>query len=246
MLLMDEFPQLPPEVWVCVFGYLSTEDKHTVRTCCKYFKKLIDHPSLWKDFTLVLREWRRYNSGFWATLRARKAAISVEHVKKKDWKRLNKFLPNIASIVFTDGGERVYKEKYFDNMLSLPSLDHLGVRNTTWSDSMLGPGLTEHFQSRLTHLSVCNVRLDCTVKFITAISNLFNLRYLLYHQEGGRWGLVDDMRAVPVHVFHNMLHRLQKLTHLSWGMKGEISRPLPDNYLYPTIPFQKPGLYLFL
>ncbi|XP_037642678.1 uncharacterized protein LOC119498152 [Sebastes umbrosus] len=43
-------PQLPAEVWNHVFGYLSAADKFSVRASCKYFKKLVDHGSLWKDW----------------------------------------------------------------------------------------------------------------------------------------------------------------------------------------------------
>uniref|UniRef100_A0A8C2YXU3 F-box domain-containing protein n=1 Tax=Cyclopterus lumpus TaxID=8103 RepID=A0A8C2YXU3_CYCLU len=51
---MDELPQLPPEVWVYVFSYLCTEEKHTVRACCRQLKRLVDHPALWRDYTVVM------------------------------------------------------------------------------------------------------------------------------------------------------------------------------------------------
>uniref|UniRef100_A0A3Q3Q0I8 F-box domain-containing protein n=1 Tax=Monopterus albus TaxID=43700 RepID=A0A3Q3Q0I8_MONAL len=46
---MVQAAQLPSEVWTHVFGYLSAADKFSVRTVCKYFKKLVDHWSLWRD-----------------------------------------------------------------------------------------------------------------------------------------------------------------------------------------------------
>uniref|UniRef100_A0A3Q1C2B6 F-box domain-containing protein n=1 Tax=Amphiprion ocellaris TaxID=80972 RepID=A0A3Q1C2B6_AMPOC len=46
--------QLPSEVWNHIFGYLSVADKFNVRASCKYFKRLVDHASLWKDWTIVL------------------------------------------------------------------------------------------------------------------------------------------------------------------------------------------------
>ncbi|XP_014829017.1 uncharacterized protein LOC106939748 isoform X2 [Poecilia latipinna] len=210
---MEGPPQLPPELWVYVFSYLSTEEKHTVRSCCRHLKKLIDHPSLWKDYTVVMSELRRYTYGFWHTLNYRKLTrVAVRHLRRKEWRRLVKFLPSLTAIVFVDGG-RQYKEKYMDNLARFPNLRDLGVRNATWDEALLGHSLTEHLQERLTHLSVCN-------------------------SEG--YGL-DTVRPVPRNDFHAMLLKLKKLIHLSWGMKGEPPEPLPDDYLSPPNP-EQPGM----
>ena len=100
---------------------------------------------------------------------------------------------------------------------------------------MLGSSLTSKLQERLTHLSVCNVKLPCCAHFIQAVSHLVNLQYLLFHQQGEGYGL-DTVRPVPCEVFHNLLLSLKKLKHLSWGMRGEPPAPLPDNYLSPSDP----------
>lgn len=232
---MEDVPQLPPEVWVYVFSFLSLEERHTVRTCCRYTRKLIDHPSLWRDYTVVLSDLRRYTYGFWETLQQRKLTrVAVRHLRRKEWRRLVKFLPSLTAIVFTDGG-RLYREKYLDNLSRFPELKDLGVRNATWDEPMLGRSLTEQLQERLTHLSVCNVRLPCMVDFINTVSHLVNLRYLLFHQQGEGYGL-DTVRPVPRTVFHNLLLNLKKLKHLSWGMRGEPPEPLPDDYLSPPDP----------
>ncbi|XP_047201001.1 uncharacterized protein im:7136021 [Girardinichthys multiradiatus] len=237
---MEGPPQLPPELWVYVFSYLSTEEKHTVRSCCRYLKKLIDHPSLWKDYTLVMSELRRYTYGFWHTLNYRKLTrVAVRHLRRKEWRRLVKFLPSLTAIVFVDGG-RQYKEKYMDNLARFPNLRYLGVRNATWDEALLGRSLMEHLRERLTHLSVCNVRLPSTVEFIQTVSQLDNLRYLLFHQQSEGYGL-DTVRPVPCSDFHTMMLKLKKLNHLSWGMKGEPPEPLPDDYLSPPDPDQ-PGV----
>uniref|UniRef100_A0A3B4TPH7 Uncharacterized LOC111226023 n=1 Tax=Seriola dumerili TaxID=41447 RepID=A0A3B4TPH7_SERDU len=236
---MEEPPQLPPEVWVYVFSYLSTEEKHTLRTCCRYLRKLVDHPSLWRDYTVVLSDLRRYTYGFWDTLRLRKLTrVAVRHLRRKEWRRLVKFLPSLTAIVFVDGG-RLYKEKYLDNLSRFPDLRDLGVRNATWDEAMLGRTLSEQLQERLTHLSVCNVRLPCTMEFINTVSRLVNLRYLLFHQQGEGYGL-DTVRPVPCSVFHTLLLNLKRLKHLSWGMRGEPPEPLPDDYLSPADQ-QQPG-----
>ncbi|XP_008285247.1 uncharacterized protein LOC103361039 [Stegastes partitus] len=236
---MDGPPPLPPELWVSVFSYLSTEEKHTVRTCCRYLKKLIDHPSLWREQTVVLSDLRRYTYGFWDTLLRRKLTrVAVRHLRRKEWRRLVKFLPTLTAVVFVDGG-RLYKEKYMNNLARFPELRDIGVRNATWEEPMLGRSVTAQLRERLTHLSVCNVRLPCTVQFINTVSHLDNLRYLLFHQQGEGYGL-DTVRPVPCEVFHQLLLRLRKLQHLSWGMRGEPSEPLPDHYLSPPDP-QQPG-----
>uniref|UniRef100_A0A3Q1FFY3 Uncharacterized LOC110959942 n=1 Tax=Acanthochromis polyacanthus TaxID=80966 RepID=A0A3Q1FFY3_9TELE len=236
---MDGLPPLPPELWVCVFSYLSTEEKHTVRTCCRHLKKLIDHPSLWRGHTVVLSDLRRYTYGFWDTLLRRKLTrVAVRHLRRKEWRRLVKFLPTLTAVVFVDGG-RLYKEKYLDHLSRFPQLRDLGVRNATWDEPILSQSVTVQLRERLTHLSVCNVRLPCTVEFINTVSHLGNLRYLLFHQQGEGYGL-DTVRPVPRGVFHNMLLHLNKLQHLSWGMRGEPPEPLPDDYLSPSDP-QQPG-----
>ncbi|KAL7380518.1 hypothetical protein ABVT39_019249 [Epinephelus coioides] len=232
---MEELPQLPPEVWVYVFSYLTTEEKHTVRAGCRHLRRLIDHPCLWRDYTVVLSDLRRYTYGFWDTLRHRKLTrVAVRHLRRKEWRRLVRFLPTLTAIVFVDGG-RLYKEKYLDNLSRFPDLRDLGVRNATWDEPMLGSSLSTQLHERLTHLSVCNVRLPCTVEFINTVSQLVNLRYLLFHQQGEGYGL-DTVRPVPCSVFHNLMLSLKKLKHLSWGMRGEPPEPLPDDYLSPPDP----------
>lgn len=239
MFVSEELPQLPVEIWVYIFSFLSMEEKHTLRTCCSSMKKLVDHPSLWRSYTVVLSDLRRYTYGFWYTLRDRKLTrVMVRHLRRKEWRRLVTFLPSLTAIVFVDGG-RQYKEKYFKNLARLPELRDVGVRDATWEEPMVGPSLTEQLRDRLTHLSVCNVRLPCTEEFLTRVSELVNLRYLLFHPQGQGYGL-DTVRPVPRGVFHNLLLRLKKLKHLSWGMRGEPHVPLPDDYMSPPDPDQ-PG-----
>lgn len=240
---MEELQRLPPELWVSIISYLSTEDRHVVRTCCRYLRRLVDHPSLWRSDTVLLSDLRRYTYGFWDTLRHRKLTrVAVRHLRRKEWRRLVKFLPSLTAIVFVDGG-RLYREKYLDNLARFPDLRDFGVRNATWDEPMLGRSLSEQLRDRLTHLSVCNVRLTCTVEFINTVSQLVNLRYLLFHQQGEGYGL-DTVRPVPRGVFHNLLLHLKKLQHLSWGMRGEPPEPLPDDYLSPADPGQ-PGAFRY-
>ncbi|KAM6968637.1 uncharacterized protein LKV04_017499 [Tautogolabrus adspersus] len=208
---MEELERLPPEVWVYIFSYLTTDEKHTVRTCCRFMKRLVDHHSLWKDYTVVLSDLRRYTYGFWDTLNHRRLTrVAVRHLRRKEWRRLVTFLPSITAIVFVDGG-RLYKEKYLDNLTRFPELRDLGVRNATWDQGMLGQSLSEHLRERLTHLS-------------------------------GESYWPDRVRPVPCDVFNHLLLNLKKLRHLSWGMRGEPLKPLPDDFFSPTDP-EQPGEY---
>uniref|UniRef100_A0AAX7SGC5 F-box domain-containing protein n=1 Tax=Astatotilapia calliptera TaxID=8154 RepID=A0AAX7SGC5_ASTCA len=237
---MEQIQLLPPEVWVYVLSYLNTEEKHTVRFCCKHLKNLVDHPSLWRDYTVVLSDLRRYTYGFWDTLNYRSLTrVTVRHLGRKEWRRLVKFLPSLSTIVFVDGG-RQYKEKYLDALSRFPDLRGVGVRNAIWDEPVLGHNLAVQLGRRLTQLSVCNVRLPNTVQFVNSVSHLVNLRYLLFHQQGEGYGL-DTVRPVPCSVFHNLLLNLTKLKHLSWGMKGEPPEPLPDDYFNPADPDQPGG-----
>uniref|UniRef100_A0A3Q3KHJ0 F-box domain-containing protein n=1 Tax=Mastacembelus armatus TaxID=205130 RepID=A0A3Q3KHJ0_9TELE len=140
---MEELPQLPPEVWVYVFSFLSTEEKHAVRTCCRYLRNLVDHPSLWRDYTVMLSDLRRYTYGFWETLQKRNLTrVAVRHLRRKEWRRLVILLPTLTAIVFMDGG-RFYKQKYLDILTRFPNLRDLGVRNAAWNEPMLGRQLTQ-------------------------------------------------------------------------------------------------------
>ncbi|KAL3980246.1 U2 small nuclear ribonucleoprotein A' [Sarotherodon galilaeus] len=239
---VQELPYLPPEVWVLVFGYLNTEEKHTARLCCRHFRDLIDHPSLWKDYTAGLSNFPRYTSRFWDTVQCRRVSrATVQHLRPKDWKILSKSLPSLNTIVCVRE-RRYYKMKYLDNLCEFPNLTSLGVRNATWVGPLLLQCQSQQLAERLTHLSVCNIQMSCedTVAFINSVSRLVNLEYLLFHQQESE-GL-GRMRPVPSYVFHNLLLSLKKLKHLSWGMKGEPPVPLPDNYFYPLDP-ENPGEY---
>ncbi|XP_074548660.1 uncharacterized protein LOC141806868 isoform X2 [Halichoeres trimaculatus] len=231
---MEEVERLPPEVWVHVFSYLTTEEKHTVRTCCRYMKTLVDHPFLWKTYTVVLSDLRRYTYGFWDTLNQRRLTrVAVRHLRRKEWRRLVKFLPTLTAIGFMHG-DKLYREKYLDSLSHFPNLRVFGVRDNIWSGALLSRSLSEHLQERLTHLSLCNVQVSSTVQLLSTVAHLKNLKFLLFHQIAPSiWPDTDTVRPVPRTVFHHMLVNLKKLKHLSWGMKGEAPKPLDDDYFDP-------------
>ncbi|XP_028293955.1 uncharacterized protein LOC114456421 [Gouania willdenowi] len=232
---MDVAYALPPELWVLVLSYLNTEDRHALRACSRRLRTLADHPSLWRDSTVVLSDLRRYTFGFWSTLEARKLTrVAVRHLRRKEWRRLLCFLPSLTAVVFLDGC-RQYRERYLENLWRFEGLTELGVRNAAWSEPPIGRTLSEKINDRLTHLSVCCVRLPSATDFIRTVSGLSNLRFLLFHPEEGRSGM-DRVRPVPGPVFHGLLLGLKKLRHLSWGMKPEPWEPLPEDYFSPADP----------
>lgn len=227
--------ELPPEVVVHIFSFLNTVDKHSVRCCCRSLQLLADHPALWRGYSVFLTDLRRYTYGFWDTLNRRRITrVTVRHLRRKEWRRLITFLPSLTSIVFVDGG-RLYREKYLVNLSHFPELQNLGIRNATWEERMISWDLADHLQERLTHLSVCNVRLPWPVEFISAVSRLVNLRSLLFHQHAEGLG-GSTIRPVPCHAFHTLLQQLTRLEHLSWGMKGEPPEPLAEDYFSPPDP----------
>ncbi|KAJ0063212.1 hypothetical protein NL108_013378, partial [Boleophthalmus pectinirostris] len=158
----------------------------------------------------------------------------VRHLRRKEWRRLITFLPSLTAIVFVDGG-RLYREKYLVNLSRFPDLRDLGVRNATWEERMLSWSLADQLRERLTHLSVCNVRLPWPVEFISAASRLINLRSLLFHQHAEGLGGAT-IRPVPCLAFHKLLQNLTHLQYLSWGMKGEPPEPLEEDYFCPPDP----------
>lgn len=96
---------------------------------------------------------------------------------------------------------------------------------------------TGQLAERLTHLSVCNIQLPSTAEFVNSVSRLFNLEYLLFHQQAE--AKLQVVAPVPSKAFHNLLLNLKKLKHLSWEIT-ENPVPLPDDYFYPPDP-EDPG-----
>ncbi|TKS70891.1 hypothetical protein D9C73_005660 [Collichthys lucidus] len=167
--------QLPSEVWNHVFGYLSPADKFSVRASCKYFKELVDHGSLWKDWSIVLRFQRdSYDSHFWATLRHRKVTSAVvRSCKVKDFKNLARCLPALTTLVMWQSSrESLACLKDFTN------LKRLAIRSSC-APLLLDPSAVLQPQ-QLTHLSICDftsttLTLDTFISFSSQFTNLLSL-----------------------------------------------------------------------
>uniref|UniRef100_A0A8C7FSF1 Im:7136021 n=1 Tax=Oncorhynchus kisutch TaxID=8019 RepID=A0A8C7FSF1_ONCKI len=212
--------QLPSEVWVHVFGYLSTTDKLNIRSCCKYFKKMVDHWSLWKGNTVVLKKLCAYTSQFWTTLRRRKiSSVVVQKASLKEWKQLALSLPWLTTIAV----EHCFDVKAFEILKQFHNLKRLAIRRCR-----CGQGLSDAIVplQQVTHFSVCEMHCAPRSDIVSAVSKLSHLTSLLYH---------EGNHPIPRQIFHLMLNRLPHLKHLSLKM-GTQHGSLPDDYfnIYKT------------
>ncbi|KAL3977967.1 uncharacterized protein LOC106097943 [Oreochromis niloticus] len=151
--------KLPPEVWNNVFGYLSTTEKLNVRATCKYFKTIVDHRSLWKNWTVVL-DFKNgsYNRKFWDTLRHRQVSSAVmKSTKVKHWKQLALFLPILTTVVMDQSSQEC-----FSCLKDFPNMRRLVLRSSC-SDLLLDISRFPLFlPEKLTYLSMCGVMFPTT------------------------------------------------------------------------------------
>uniref|UniRef100_A0A665TAY1 F-box domain-containing protein n=1 Tax=Echeneis naucrates TaxID=173247 RepID=A0A665TAY1_ECHNA len=216
-------PPLPSELWNHVFGYLSAEDKFSVRASCKHFKRLVDHSFLWRDWAVVLA-FRNgsYNSQFWATLRCRKvSSVVMRSSRAKDWKELARSLPAVTTLVMDQSSP-----KSLDCLKDFPHLKRLCIRNSSAPLSLNASTVSKPEQ--LSHLSMCDVTLPIAsvASVISTVSHFQNLISLVCHQMGLCEGTIL--------MVHSILGCLPKLKHLSLSVGY---RP----YAIHSVPRPNPG-----
>ncbi|XP_036398841.1 uncharacterized protein im:7136021 [Megalops cyprinoides] len=205
---------LPQEIWVQVFLYLSDHEKGNVRVSCKYFKRLIDHPSLWRNSVVVLKKIRACNDEFWTTMRRRKTSSVVVHkAGLKDWEKLAASLPWLTAIIIEQCSDLATLEtlQRFSNLKRL-------VIQSFQCPSDLGSVLSPLRQ--LTHLTLCELHSAPRAQLIGAVSQLTSLTSLFYH---------EGDKPIPRQVFQGMLASLPNLKQLSLKM-GPVYGTLPDDY----------------
>ncbi|KAJ7989284.1 hypothetical protein DPEC_G00317890 [Dallia pectoralis] len=209
-----EASQLPSEVWVHVFGFLSTADKLNIRSCCTYFQTLVDHWSLWKGNTVFLKRLCASTAQFWTTLRRRKIkSVVVQRANLKEWKHLVLSLPNITTIAV----EACFDVKAYDILKQFQHLKSLSIRRCRYGQELAD--CIGHLQ-KVTHLSVCEMHSARRTEVINAISKLSHLTSLFYH---------EGTCPIPRQTLHVMLNRLPHLKHLSLKMGTQLGS-LPDDY----------------
>ncbi|KAM4013199.1 uncharacterized protein ACNLHF_003352 [Anomaloglossus baeobatrachus] len=215
--------QLPQEVLLLIFMYLSPVEKANVRATCSYLRTLVDHPSLWKRSTIVFKSIGVFNARFWDTLQCRKvSSVEVTRVTLKQFKRMTSCLPDLTSVTM----DSCLKGEILQGLRPLVSLQQLHL--TDCSNVMDHDVFSEIalFQ-QLTHLSLCRVSFSGVLP-LTSIVLLQNLHSLSLHSNEG---------TVPERALQYILFRLPKLRELSLAIgnmnkwKLSLCFNVPDNFV---------------
>lgn len=196
--------QLPAELWLQVFSFLSWRDKLSVRCTCSYFRHLLDKSRpLWRGFSVVLRHFSQYNRPFWRSLAQRHvASVSVCSGKRKHLKQLHTWLPTLDALQLDN-----WEEGCVDELKLFCRLQHLSIVNC--STPLKNVNFLLPLSHQLTELSLCKVQLTCpTSHLLDAISQLTRLTSLLLHHDG----------SLRVPTLSGVLTHLTELKNLSWTM----------------------------
>ncbi|XP_040267308.1 uncharacterized protein LOC120981717 [Bufo bufo] len=215
--------QLPQEVLLHIFMFLSPTEKANVRATCSYLRALVDHPSLWKHSTILFKSIGIFNARFWDTLQSRKiSSVEVTRVTLKQFKKMTSSLPDLTSVTM----DSCLKGEILQGLRPLVSLHRLRLTdcsNVTDQDIFSEIAL---FQ-QLTHLSLCRVSFSGVLP-LTSIVLLQNLYSLSLHSNEG---------TVPERALQYILFRLPKLRELSLAIgnmnkwKLSLCFNVPDNFV---------------
>ncbi|KAG5857480.1 hypothetical protein ANANG_G00019900 [Anguilla anguilla] len=207
---------LPQEVWFQVCLFLSDEEKGNVRSSCKYFKRLIDHPSMWRNSSVVLKKIRSYNSAYWATLRRRKISKVVVHkAGTREWELIATSLPWLRAITI----DKFMDVKALGTLQRFKNLNRLVIRSFQCPSGLatvLAP------LRQLTHICLCDLHRAPRAELISALSQLTGLTSLFYH---------EGDKPISSRTLQSMLVCLPNLTELSLKM-GAVYGTLPDDYFH--------------
>lgn len=196
--------QLPAELWLQVFSFLSWRDKLSVRCTCCHFRHLLDKSRpLWRGFSVVLRHFSRYNPPFWRSLAQRQvSAACVRSGERKHLKQLAAWLPALEALRLDE-----WREGGVDELKLFRRLQRLSV--TSCPAPLKNANFLFPLSQQLLQLRLCNVQLTCPAAHLSAaIGQLTRLTSLLLHHDG-------SLRVPPP---SDVLARLTHLRHLSWTM----------------------------
>ncbi|XP_073465976.1 uncharacterized protein [Aquarana catesbeiana] len=198
--------QLPQEVLLHIFAYLSPAEKVNVRATCTYLRTLVDHPSLWKNSTIVFKSLGVFNARFWDTLQCRKiSSVEVTRVTLKQFKKMSNSLPDLTSVTM----DSCLKGEILQGLRPLVNLQHLHLTdcsNVTDQEIFSEIALLQ----QLTHLSLCRLSFSGVLP-VTSIVLLKNLYSLSLHSNEG---------IVPERALQYILFSLPKLRELSLAVKN--------------------------
>uniref|UniRef100_A0A3Q2QAM7 Uncharacterized LOC105938078 n=2 Tax=Fundulus heteroclitus TaxID=8078 RepID=A0A3Q2QAM7_FUNHE len=188
--------QLPTELWLQVFSFLSWKDKLSMRGTCSHFKRLMDGSlPLWRGCSVVLRDLSRYNRAFWRSLARRQlSSVSLRAGRKKDLKLLAVWLPLLQELRLDSWrGSEVQELRRFRHLHRLTL--------TACSTPLANLDFLLPLSEQLTELSLCNMKLTCpTSQLLARISQLTRLRSLLLHHDGNL--LIPTLRGVLPQLVH--------------------------------------------
>uniref|UniRef100_A0A1A8NFY1 F-box domain-containing protein n=1 Tax=Nothobranchius rachovii TaxID=451742 RepID=A0A1A8NFY1_9TELE len=210
----------PSEVWNHIFQYLSAADKFSVRASCRYFRKLIDHWSLWKNWTIVLSfKNGPYNSEFWDSLRRRKvSSVVMRNTKTKDWSRLSLALPTLTTLIMDQNSN--------GNLNFIQDFSHLN-RLAIRSSAVLLDLHTQTQLQHLTHLSMCNVLFPNKPNwsFLNLLPFLSSLTSVVCHNTNS-FGQRDRMVDTLVSILPKLKHLSLSAKYISPQRDGSIFKPV--------------------
>ncbi|KAJ8394273.1 hypothetical protein AAFF_G00048560 [Aldrovandia affinis] len=205
---------LPQEVWTQIFLFLSDEEKGNIRASCKYFKRLIDHPSLWRRSAVVLKRVHSYSAQFWTTLRRRKTSAAVVHkAATRDWELIAARLPWLTAITV----EQCPDARALAALRRFGGLRRLVIRSFHCPAGLAGALAPLR---ALTHLCLCELQRAPRAELIGAVSQLAGLTSLSYH---------EGDKPISKRTLQGMLARLPHLKQLSLKL-GPVYGTLPEDY----------------
>ncbi|XP_062863774.1 uncharacterized protein im:7136021 isoform X2 [Trichomycterus rosablanca] len=209
-----EVTELPEEVWLHVFHFLSYSEKCSIRSSCTFFKRLIDRPVLWKNTTVHLEKLRFIKNHFWRTLGNRRIkSVVVQKADEKEWAQLASRLPWLQSLTVNVCCSALH------SLGDLRHLKRLVLRRCCC------PSLTALTSLHLlSDLCLCEVTRAPRSDISNAVCHLTNLTSLHYH---------ESRTPLSTAALHNILQCLPNLQHLSLKM-GSNQYPVPSDYFCPA------------
>lgn len=215
---MAPLPELPAELWLHIFGFLSLRDKLSMRCTCLYFRNLMDKTRpLWRGFSVTLRDFSRYNRAFWRSLVQRHlGSVLLRSGKGKDLRTLSTCLPALSALRLED-----WREGGVTELKKFKVLQRLAM--TSCTVSLNNVMFLLPLSRQLTHLILCNVQFSCvTSHLLAAICQLTRLSSLVLHHNGN----------IRVPTLSDIMSHLTGLKHLSCTMITY--KNLPDDFFSPA------------
>uniref|UniRef100_UPI00398EC8C2 uncharacterized protein isoform X2 n=1 Tax=Pristiophorus japonicus TaxID=55135 RepID=UPI00398EC8C2 len=192
---------LPQDILLEVFKYLTSEEKANVRATCKYLQQSIDHPTLWLNSTIVLKSLQSCNSLFWRTLKKRRIrSVVIKQATQKQWQKMVNLLPDLTAVT-------IDVKKNPESLRTLRSLANLQKLQLSNSLQMLDQELLREVASfkQLTHLVLCTLLFGHNSS-LHQLAELKKLQALTLHVR---------QKSLSLASLQYVLFRLPKLRELS-------------------------------